>query len=434
MASAPFEPVTALVDSDGLLVRADEPLAALQRAAGSDLGHPLAIPQLESIARLARKLGVVVSRPALAASAEADIDLWVRAEPGEGEVRLTVESWVENPPREARWPAADLLVPAAGGDGDRIELDSDLRIVTLGGSLSERIGAGRADLAGQPLTRFVQLEPAGDGAMPLLSALGHRRSFEGQPATVRASGESVLLSGEIRLDPNGGVAGVALRLGRDAASEAGENSWVGASGLEELIRLPIGRIVAEARAIAERTQGPLRSDYAGYANDILTASRHLLDVVGSLGGDRGGDSAPLDLAILAAEAADLVQAQALTAGVVLELEGETTLAVRGDRRAITQILVNLVGNAVRYSPRGGKVQIIAEKGGSARLTIADEGPGVAAADRERIFEPFERASERENGAGLGLAISRRLAREMGGDVILERAAKGARFTLMLPLA
>ena len=67
--------------------------------------------------------------------------------------------------------------------------------------------------------------------------------------------------------------------------------------------------------------------------------------------------------------------------------------------------------------------------------MRDEGPGIAAADQQRIFERFERAQAKEGGTGLGLAISRRLARSMGGDVTLDSApGEGARFTLTLPAA
>jgi signal transduction histidine kinase len=73
--------------------------------------------------------------------------------------------------------------------------------------------------------------------------------------------------------------------------------------------------------------------------------------------------------------------------------------------------------------------------GTASVTVIDEGPGIATADQQRIFERFERAHSREGGTGLGLAISRRLARSMGGDVTLDSAlGEGARFTLTLPRA
>jgi signal transduction histidine kinase len=101
---------------------------------------------------------------------------------------------------------------------------------------------------------------------------------------------------------------------------------------------------------------------------------------------------------------------------------------------VTQILVNLIGNAVRFSPEGGEIAIMLHAGGEATVTVSDRGPGVAPEDRSRIFERFEQAGTKPGEAGLGLSISRRLAREMGGDVELLPSASGATFRLRLPTA
>src|SRR5205085_2468378 len=102
MASAPSEPrpVIGRLDKAGRLVAADPELEALQRQAGSGLGQELALPQVAAVVRLARKLGIPVSRPAIAASIDHDIDLWVRATPeGEG-VAWSLEGWTERGPAE----------------------------------------------------------------------------------------------------------------------------------------------------------------------------------------------------------------------------------------------------------------------------------------------------------------------------------------------
>ena len=100
------------------------------------------------------------------------------------------------------------------------------------------------------------------------------------------------------------------------------------------------------------------------------------------------------------------------------------------------ILVNLIGNAVRHSPDGSTVAISFEvSGNQVQAHVTDNGPGIDPADQQRIFERFQRARATRDGAGLGLAIARRLARSMGGDILLESTpGQGARFTLSLPAA
>ena len=112
------------------------------------------------------------------------------------------------------------------------------------------------------------------------------------------------------------------------------------------------------------------------------------------------------------------------------------LLARGEPRSVIQVLVNLIGNAVRHSPPGTAVTVsFRNSGGSARVHVADEGPGIAPEHQKRIFEPYETAAPAGEGSGLGLAIARRLARAMGGDIELESApGEGSRFTLVLPAA
>ena len=112
------------------------------------------------------------------------------------------------------------------------------------------------------------------------------------------------------------------------------------------------------------------------------------------------------------------------------------MPAKGEERAVIQILVNLIGNAIRHSPQGGVIAIgFARTSVAASVSVRDQGAGIAAADHQRIFERFEQAQPSEGGTGLGLAISRRLAQSMGGDVTLESApGEGALFTLTLPAA
>jgi signal transduction histidine kinase len=110
--------------------------------------------------------------------------------------------------------------------------------------------------------------------------------------------------------------------------------------------------------------------------------------------------------------------------------------VRGEFRRALQVLVNLIGNAVRYSPEGAMVWIRLERDGNKGCVIvADQGKGIALEDQARIFEKFGRVDDSEpGGSGLGLYIARRLARAMGGDLTVDSApGMGARFLFWLPL-
>ena len=110
MATAPSDrgPVRGRLDGQDRLISADPELVALQTEAGSHVGSELALPQIISIARLARKLGVPIYRNAIAAGAEHDVELWVRATPEGEEVSLSLERWIYRPPAA---PRLGTLVP-----------------------------------------------------------------------------------------------------------------------------------------------------------------------------------------------------------------------------------------------------------------------------------------------------------------------------------
>jgi signal transduction histidine kinase len=442
MASAPSEPrpVSGRLDKAGRLVAADPELETLQRQAGSGLGQELALPQVAAVARLARNLRIPVSRPAVAASIDHDIDLWVRATPEGDEVLLSLEGWTE------RAPAGPRLAALLGGTTESDSpaphsewaADEELRVISLSPELAEHLGVDLAEVAGQPLTRALRLEENESGEMPLISALAARRDFTGQKALSRTDDSRVLeLNGEVVTDTDGNFAGFRGTAELESAVSApAEPSSIAAfdHALDEVLRSPLDRIIESAEQIVERADGPLRSDYASYGNDIAAAARHLLSVVRSMSEDPAHGQRAVDLAALAAEAVVMLESTAEEREIAIEPETVGTLPASGQERAVIQILVNLIGNAVRHSPSGGTVRLaFARTPGTASVTVSDEGPGIAPADQQRIFERFERADSDVAGTGLGLAISRRLARSMGGDVTLDSApGAGARFTLTLP--
>ena len=143
-----------------------------------------------------------------------------------------------------------------------------------------------------------------------------------------------------------------------------------------------------------------------------------------------------------AEVAELCRASAEERGLDLQVQQQLPrpCGVLADAARLRQVLLNLCGNAVKFTPPRGRVVVRSSIGddGGQRIEIIDSGPGIPPADRERIFRPFEQLdgsfSRRHGGTGLGLAISRELSRAMGGEILCSDApGGGAAFTLSLRL-
>jgi signal transduction histidine kinase len=450
------------IDSEGRLVEADPRLAALQRGAGGEIGGPVAIPQIAALGRLARRLAITISRPALAADGEIDLDLWVRATPESDGIALAVTGWNERAPR-GHAPAgeserqSDFLRASA----DWLwESDAGLCFTFLSPAAAAAAGKAAPELIGRQLTRLFHLVEEEEGELPILAALAEQRRFEGQLAELRhGRGGRFRLSGVPLIDGNGrfvGFRGSATRIGDASAMTAAPaarpaptpapapgrpNAF--SERLDAALRAPLARIIADADTLGGQSEGPLRGDYAGYAGDIAAAGRHLLALVDDLvdlqaieGEDFAPEPEEIDLADVARRAAGLLSVRAAARGVRIDAPsaGESLPAAGAFKRAL-QIVMNLLTNAIRYSPEGGQVWIRTDREGDlVALIVADQGKGIAGEDRERVFEKFERVDPNEpGGTGLGLYIARRLARAMGGDIALDSApGQGARFTFTLP--
>jgi signal transduction histidine kinase len=143
---------------------------------------------------------------------------------------------------------------------------------------------------------------------------------------------------------------------------------------------------------------------------------------------------PVALADIAAEAITDCHAMALDRNIELSLDAEPGLKVRADREALRAMLRNIIDNAVRYTPPGGSVAVrTLTKSERALVEIVDTGPGIAPAERERIFDRFYRPGTAAPGTGLGLAIVKAIAERHGAQVLLEEAAGGGlRVTVEFP--
>ncbi|QHL91305.1 PAS domain-containing sensor histidine kinase [Sphingomonas changnyeongensis] len=450
------------IDGEGRLVRADPALARLQEAAGGAIGQVIAVPQIATLVRLAQRLGVLVSRCVIAADGADDLDLWVQAKPEGGGVALSVGGWARRPGRSGDDGFGRRVYDFVRSRGDWLwETDPALKLTSVTDP------AGEA-MIGAPLTRLFHFIPGADGDLPILEAIAARARFEGQEAEVRGSGQRVRLTGLPLIDGGGrfaGYRGSAFLVDAPAAAEPARPAPVAdevpepetrdpgepvtADGnpfgtrLDTALRQPLARIVERAESIGAQSGGPIRRDYADYATDIAGAGRHLLALVDDLVDLQAverHDFQPLadliDLADLSRRAASLLGIQAGDRGVRIDPPAmDESLPARGDYRRTLQILVNLIGNAVRHSPEGGMVWVRAEREGArAIIVVADQGHGIDPAEHERIFEKFTRIAPSDpGGSGLGLYIARRLARAMGGDLTVDSAlGQGARFVLALP--
>lgn len=435
------------IDADGCLVAdaTDTRLIALNIQAGGREDGPIAVPSIAVIVRLARRLGIAVSRPAIVVDGDDMIELWVRAAPDGDATAIEASGWTLRDEPE-RATSDDIAFERA--EADFIwETDAAMCLTALGGKDAD------AALIGQPLTRWLAIEDESEGLFPILSAAAAQSAFADQAATLRDGGRRVYVSGEAKRDGAGRFAGF-RGVGRlaDIASAPSDGEAAPApiertfgERLERALRTPLSRIVAHADSIGAQTDGPVRPEYLEYAQDIASAARHLMGLVDDLV-DLSAIERPdfrvapetIDLAEIARRAGGLLGVRASAAQIVIVRPDDSDhIDARGDYRRTLQIMVNLVGNAVRYAPPGSSVEVIAVRDGDhASVSVTDRGKGIASEDQARIFDKFARVDPNEpGGTGLGLYISRRLARAMGGDVtVASRLGEGARFTLTLPAA
>jgi signal transduction histidine kinase len=445
---------TLSVDREGRLMAADPRLLAMERAAGGGIGSELAIPALSALVRLARTLASPVSRAVIVADGDFDVSLQVAAHLSGDGVVLSATGW------RAQTASPPLQEAGLGRNAfDELENDGnwtcDQALVFLTGPRSLFDGSGEA-LGKAKLHTLLRFSETEDGELPILAALAEHLPFEGQPAQLRAQPNIQLtMYGGPQTDAAGQFSGFsgglkyadrahAVRSRARPQPDIRANSQF-AERLDAALRAPLARIVGDADAIASRNDGALRQDYVTYAGDISVAARHLLGLVDDLVDmqaiEQPGFSVAkesIDMADIARRASGLLGVRAGDRGIKIDAPplGEM-LPATGDFGRTLQILVNLIGNAVRYSPAGSMVWVRTEEEGDlAAVIVADQGKGIAIADQLRIFEKFHRVDPSEpGGSGLGLFISRKLARAMGGDITVDSApGQGARFVLTLPRA
>ena len=455
MNALPDPVITALCDGTDHLIRADEPLAGLQLRCGGDLPGLLAVPGLLALVRKARCGGVTLIETVRAEDEGQPIHFVAEVSPNGAGTRLTLAQWrlVEGPagaiPRESlaalvhRTAALHALLDAEGRvlAVERTVDDPDLAGDAAAlAALAEQWCVGQShwtaavELVGvahhQPL-HWRLLDDVG------LRIAGSDRTWRARIAPRGSAGFDLHILAE-GLEAAGGPA-----LPRpDPATDPGWSRLIGRD-LVPALRQPINRIVANAETIRSRLAGPLSDDYAAYAANIAEAGRHLAALVedlADLDAVEAPDFAPapdrIDLADCGRRAAGILAMRAAERAITLVTPPEgLAVPATGEFRRVLQILLNLVTNAIRYGPAESEVTIAAGRDGPmAWIAVEDGGEGLDPEAANRIFAKFERLGRSgDGGSGLGLYISRRLARAMGGDLVVAvRDAPGTRFVLTLP--
>lgn len=242
----------------------------------------------------------------------------------------------------------------------------------------------------------------------------------------------------------GAAAVLALLIGQIALSER-RASFVTAVTHELRTPLTTLRTYTEMLADERVRDEAKRRKYLGTMQRESLRLGHLIENVLSYSqierGKRGLDSAELDVHELLDRAAPRLADRAAEADMTLDLDVVAEPRCRGDATAVEQILFNLVDNACKYA-RGAddaRIEIRADRAGDrVRVRVTDFGPGIPADERRRVFAPFHKSAQKAAvsapGVGLGLALCRRLARQMRGELRLDEARDRTTFELTLPAA
>jgi signal transduction histidine kinase len=236
------------------------------------------------------------------------------------------------------------------------------------------------------------------------------------------------------------------RLYRELETASKHKSEFLASMSHEL-RTPLNAVIGFSQALRAEMFGPLNEKQEEYLDDILTSAYHLLSLINDVLDLSKVEAGQTELEMGAFSLRDalesgvvMVRERATNDGVQVALSaGPDVDVVQGDERRIRQVIFNLLSNAVKFTPAGGSVDVTAAQvNGEFRIAVHDTGPGIAAHDRDRIFEEFQQTElglEQREGTGLGLALSKRFVELHGGRIWVDsEPGAGSTFVFTLPAA
>jgi signal transduction histidine kinase len=294
---------------------------------------------------------------------------------------------------------------------------------------------------GPPEERFIDLI-----YMPLVEADGTRSGVIAHGTDVT---DSVLARRDVeRLLKESEESRVDAEQARAEAEAANRAKADFLAAMSHELRTPLNAISGYVDVLDAGVYGPLTEAQRRALQRVAANQRHLLSLIDDVlsfakleAGRIEFDVRALDACALLRSVKPLVAPLAKAKGIELRVQpGEGPIHVLADEERVVQVLLNLVGNGIKFTPAGGSVVLsCAARGGSVDIQVRDTGPGIEKDKQERVFEAFiqvdRRLSTPQDGVGLGLAISRDLARGMGGELSVEsEPGEGSTFTLRLPAA
>jgi two-component system cell cycle sensor histidine kinase PleC len=234
---------------------------------------------------------------------------------------------------------------------------------------------------------------------------------------------------------------------KKTAEEANRTKSAFLANMSHELRTPLNAIIGFSDAIKQQLFGPLgHKRYLEYVNDIYSSGSHLLSLINDIldmskieAGKYEIRTERLDAAEVADESARFVRVRADEAGVTLSVDAPAGLAVDADLRALKQILLNLLTNAIKFTPKGGRVTLgVRDAREWIEFLVTDTGIGIPARDLPRLGQRFEQVdnalTRRREGTGLGLALCRSLAELHNGEVRIEsEVGRGTVVTVRLPV-
>ena len=212
------------------------------------------------------------------------------------------------------------------------------------------------------------------------------------------------------------------------------------------LRTPLNAIIGFSEVLAEKMFGDVNDKQAEYLQDILESGRHLLSLINDIldlskieAGRMELEPAAFDLPSAIENALILVRERASRRGIRLGSTIDTRLGmISGDERKVKQVLLNILSNALKFTPEGGRIDIDARlHADRAEVSVTDTGVGIAPGDQEAVFEEFRQVGatdKKAEGTGLGLALSRKFIELHGGQISLQsEIGHGSTFTFTLPV-